>query len=489
MTRDQGGTIKPRKFVSMYASPHTDVITGFDRDIDTLERAVKERVFYVKSTLGFVPTPQPTVSIRKFLAPFTTALEHELPCTAPLSEQQFVETFTGRKRQMYERVMEEECHRPCIERDAHIQPFVKFEKVDIKKKADPVPRVVSPRKPRYNIALGRFLRPIEEKIFKAINAVFGGPTIFKGYDAFKQGRLMREAWDQFDDPVAFGLDASRFDQHVSHPMLEWEHSIYLRCFPKHYRAELAKLLSWQLANKCHSHTRDGSIRYTTRGVRMSGDMNTSLGACLIMTGLVYTYGVLKSVKFRLINNGDDCVIICNRSDYSKFDDIHNHFRKAGFTLTREPVVDVFEQIEFCQTHPIFTNVGWFMCRSPYSLLTKDHVCLQYKEGEAFEQWLGAIGSVANVFSGVPCHRNVYSAFARCARPKRLRTLDRDDVSWSFRKMYAKGSTGHMTDEVRYSYYLAFGVTPEQQVAIEEHYDAIETGSRGSFLPPLDGFYI
>lgn len=471
----------------MYASPRTDVITAFGRDIDTLERAVKERVFFVKSTLGFVPTPQPTCDVSKLLAPYSEALAHELPCTSPLSEHQFVETFTGRKRQMYQQVFEEQCGTPCVPSDAHIRPFVKFEKVDILLKDDPVPRVVSPRKPKYNIAVGRFLRPIEEKIFKAIGSVFGGPTVFKGYDAFQQGKFLCEAWEEFRDPVAFGLDASRFDQHVSREMLQWEHSVYLKCFHGKDKKELAKLLEWQLDNVCYSKLEDGEIKYTTRGVRMSGDMNTSVGACLIMTGLVYTFMLRKGVYCRLINNGDDCVIICERADYSKFDDIHNHFRSAGFTLTREPVVDIFEEIEFCQTHPILTSNGYFMCRSPYSLLTKDHVCIQYKEGEAFEQWLDAIGSVSPVFSGVPCHRNVYLAFKRCAQPKKARKLQRDDASWSFRNLYKTGSTGTINDEVRYSYYLAFGITPEEQVAIEEHYNEIKTGSQGTFVPPLDRF--
>ncbi len=472
----------------MYASPCTDVITAFGRDIDTLERAVKERVFFVKGPSGgFVPTPQPTVNLWKTMKPFEDALVPELPCTAPLSEHQFVETFKGRKRQMYQEVFERQCGRSAVRTDATIRPFVKFEKVDILLKDDPVPRVVSPRKPRYNIAVGRFLRPIEEKIFKAINTVFGGVTIFKGYDAFKQGKYLRQHWDSFKDPVAFGLDASRFDQHVSREMLQWEHSIYLQCFPRAYRKELAELLSWQLDNKCVAKGPDGSVEYTTRGVRMSGDMNTSLGACLIMTGLVYCYAANRDVEYRLVNNGDDCVIVCERNDVSKFDGISAFFKAAGFTLVREPVVDVFENVEFCQTHPIFTESGWFMCRNVHSLLTKDHVCINYKEGEAFEQWLSAIGSVAPVFSGVPCHRNVYQAFARCARPKKRRGLTRDDGSWSFRKLYASGSTGSITEETRFSYYLAFGVTPEQQVAIEEHYDAIETGSRGNFIPPLDRF--
>lgn len=477
------GEPKPRKFLLMHGPRASSKITGFNRDIDTLERAVKERVFFVKTPEGFAPTPQPSIDIPSSLQGYVDALVPNLPSTAPLHPHKFVETFTGRKRAMYERVLYTKWHEGVCATDAQITPFVKYEKVDLNLKADPVPRVVSPRKPKYNIAVGCYLRPIEEEIFKAIGLAFDGKTVMKGYDAFTQASIIREAWDQFTDPVAFGLDASRFDQHVSREMLEWEHSVYLRCFPcKADREELARLLKMQLDNVCESTMPDGKLRYTTRGVRMSGDMNTSLGACLIMCGVVYAYN--PGCKFRLINNGDDCVIITDRSDLDKFDNISDHFKKHGFTLVREDVVDIFEKIEFCQTQPILTSVGWFMCRKPQSLFSKDHACMQYRSPKEFRIWLRSIGSVRSVFSGVPCHGRVYNAFYNAGTDGKTR---RDDTSWSFKHLYQKTSktTGVITEKVRYSYYLAFGLLPEEQIAIEKVYNNISWGESGGFdLPGL-----
>lgn len=66
--------------------------------------------------------------------------------------------------------------------------------------------------------------------------------------------------------------------------LKWEHSIYNAMFRSD---ELAELLGWQLTNKGFARTTDGLIKYEVKGCRMSGDMNTALGNCMIMCALVY----------------------------------------------------------------------------------------------------------------------------------------------------------------------------------------------------------
>ncbi len=112
----------------------------------------------------------------------------------------------------------------------------------------------------------------------------------KGMDVRTVAKVLREKWDMFPNPVAIGLDASRFDQHVSVPALEFEHSVYLSCFKqKKHRERLAKLLKLQLENHCTGYAEDGVIKYTTTGTRMSGDMNTSLGNCVLMCSLIHSY--------------------------------------------------------------------------------------------------------------------------------------------------------------------------------------------------------
>jgi hypothetical protein len=73
-----------------------------------------------------------------------------------------------------------------------------------------------------------------------------------------------------------GLDASRFDQHVSHAALKWEHSVYNSWFKD---KEFARAISMQLINEGTGYTDEGKIKVEVEGCRMSGDMNTSAGNC------------------------------------------------------------------------------------------------------------------------------------------------------------------------------------------------------------------
>lgn len=115
-----------------------------------------------------------------------------------------------------------------VPRDSDISAFVKAEKINLTEKPDPAPRIIQPRDPRYNVEVGCYLKHTEKIMMKAIDQLFNPDsdiqTVFKGLTADQSGRMMRRKWLKFRDPVALGLDASRFDQHVSRQALEWEHA-------------------------------------------------------------------------------------------------------------------------------------------------------------------------------------------------------------------------------------------------------------------------
>jgi hypothetical protein len=103
--------------------------------------------------------------------------------------------------------------------DSFLQAFVKAEAVNFTAKPDPAPRIIQPRNPRYNALVGRFIRPLEHRVYIAIGKLFGGPTVMKGYNAVGTASCLRDMWLEFTNPVALSLDASRFDQHVSREAL------------------------------------------------------------------------------------------------------------------------------------------------------------------------------------------------------------------------------------------------------------------------------
>lgn len=92
-----------------------------------------------------------------------------------------------------------------------METFVKCEKLNFTSKDDPAPRVIQPRAPEYNVELGRYIKHLERPLFKSLESFFGYPVVFKGHDANVYGQWMRAHWDNFRNPVAIGLDASRFD--------------------------------------------------------------------------------------------------------------------------------------------------------------------------------------------------------------------------------------------------------------------------------------
>jgi hypothetical protein len=295
----------------------------------------------------------------------------------------------------------------------------------------------------------------------------------KGYNAVGTASCLRDMWLEFTNPVALSLDASRFDQHVSREALEWEHSVYNRVY---HNTELAGLLKWQLHNTGYVRTADGGVfRYSVEGCRMSGDMNTALGNCLIMCALVHEWARTRGVRVRLANNGDDCSVIMESSDLARFQaGMEAWFLEMGFTLTSEGVATVFERIDFCQTRPVFTGRGWVMCRNPRSALCKD---VLYKQPtmdrplSGYRRWLYQVGTAgAAIADGVPVFSAAYQAFMRVGIPCR-RAQGFGDMSSGFEHM-ARGLKCRdtpVTAEARVSFWRAWGIMPDAQVALERHY--------------------
>jgi hypothetical protein len=475
------GINKKRRCVRVsQVSPDLDFVP-FNHKLSTLERAVKERVFNVKDNSapsGFAPPPKPAPGYFGLkLGGFKASLRTHLVPTAPWNHQEFVDSYKGRKLVVYTEALKElyEGYNN-LEKDASVHVFIKNEKTDRTTKSDPVPRVISPRNPKYNLRVGRYLKKIEHRVFKSLGTLFGHPTVMKGYDIHATARLLREKWDMLNDPVAVGIDASRFDQHVSIDALKFEHSVYLDCFKyKKDRFKLSRLLKYQLRNRCVGYTPDGMLKYTTEGTRMSGDMNTSLGNCVLMCGMIWTYLEERKVNGHLANNGDDCVIFMERKDLARFSTgLGEWFLKLGFNMVVEEPVDEFEKLEFCQTKPIFDGEAYVMVRNPVTAIAKDSVMLNPFQGASqFKGWLDAVGSGGLAMTGgIPVFQAFYACYVRSGEK---RVVPDHLLSWNMQQHLLKGVTRkfkEVTPEARASFWSAFDITPDEQVELEKYYDGL-----------------
>lgn len=427
-------------------------------------RAILERVFFVNINGNFVKPPRPDRRALKQLKIFSRRFSWYVTTLTPWTHDRFVASYTGQKKVVYAKAAESLIAKPICFKDAYISAFVKAEKTNLTAKADPAPRIIQPRRPRYNVELGCYLKPIESPIYKIIGKIFGSTTVAKGMNSEEQGALLHQKWQRFNAPVAVGLDASRFDQHCSRDILSWEHTIYHKFYPN--CPELKWLLSLQLKNKGWVNCEDGTIKYHTDGCRMSGDMNTGLGNCLIMCALVWTYfGKFKD--YELLNNGDDCVVILEKSELARLDNIPKWFLSMGYTMKVEPpVYDIYE-IEFCQTHPVFDGVKWRMMRDPRVALSKDLISIKNLSGnKAWETQCQAISDCGKALAG-DCP--IFCEFYRCLNFGRI--VERSDPS-SGLEWLSRGLTNQFSepnDHLRFSFWRAFKITPDQQVAIENTY--------------------
>lgn len=468
------GKTRLRHFVRL---AHTNVGHAFGVHNNTLAnalRAVRERVFAVEKHGKLQAPPRPLRGVfGGRMAAYRAALVNAVgPCT-PVSFSRFLQYYRGSKLIRYTKAVESLRARRVQRQDAYLQSFVKAEAVNFTAKPDPAPRIIQPRGARYNACVGRYLRPLEHRVYAGIAVLFGGPTVMKGYNAVGTAECLRGMWDSFSHPIALSLDASRFDQHVSVDALKFEHSVYNRVFGD---PELAELLRWQLHNRGYVRTSDGAaFRYEVAGCRMSGDMNTALGNCLLMCGLVWTWARTVGVHVRLANNGDDCSVFMERGDLERFTaGMDTWFTEMGFTLTSDGVAHVFERVDFCQTRPVFANGRWVMCRNPRVALCKDFMHKQPDMGNtarAYRRWLYQVGVAGGCLAdGVPVFHAAYAFMRRCGT-RCDRAQGFGDMSSGFEHMAAgmENCAACVGPEARVSFWRAWGITPDQQELLEDYY--------------------
>lgn len=467
------GSPKRRKLFTLMGFSPRLVYGAFDANVNNAVTSVVERMLYVKNEVGKLVEP-PTPCRFKFVNRMNEQLNHfkqTVKPTAPLTKDQFLGTYVGRKRTIYENAFASLKIKPFKISDSYINWFLKAEKVAFTDSKSPVPRGISPRSPRYHVLLGPFIKRIEKNVYDVIAGMFGGKTVFKGLNSFERGKHLKSMWDEFVDPVAIGLDASRFDQHVSEDALKWEHSIYQMYYPndKFFRY----LLSLQLKNKCYGNMPDSRLEFTVYGKRMSGDMNTSLGNCLLMSSMVHAYcQSIRLKKFRLANDGDDCVLVIERKELSKLENLRSWFLEMGFNMKREEHVEVFEQIEFCQSQPVWTPEGYIMVRNPHTSLSKDCVSLiPLTTPKLAKRWMAAVGMGGVALAGgIPIHQEFYQRLVDLGKGYDPLLGDLSQLTGAqYLGMGMKRRYGDIHWMTRVSYWRAFNIPPDRQQALEQEY--------------------
>jgi len=293
--------------------------------------------------------------------------------------------------------------------------------------------------------------------------------------------LARKMWCSFDNPVCFTLDASRFDQHCSRELLQIEHAIYARAIPE---LEFQRLLSYQLDNR---GTTSAGIRYKARGKRMSGDMNTALGNCVLMVLMVSA--AMRGKKYAILDDGDDILLFTERKlEPWVRGNLKEIFLTYGHKLKLEGVYHSFPSIVWCQSSPIHYAPGkWKFVRHWQSVMMKAIGGTKYFNATTRPRLVKTVGLAELILNlGVPVLQEYALALLRNAggNTKTLH-LDSSD-SYYYRvgremkhfrnqdwvekvsqgKFEGSLPTRPIHPEARWSFYLAFGVSITEQVHME-----------------------
>lgn len=395
--------------------------------------------------------------------------------------------FPPRKQEMYTQALDETLD---IRADSKIKAFCKWEGIQLKPEKRYKPRIIQFRRPRFLAHMLRWYKPIEHAIYRA--AYLFHPKqrycVAKGFNPHERMELIEEMVSELDCPVNLSVDGSAWDAHIVQEALELEWTMYIKAarragWPAEVIKEMRQYKNAQKRNRGTSICRDGKVKYTVSGNRMSGDLNTGSGNtilnCLYLTTVMRHLGVPWE-HFRIFVDGDDAIVLCSKRycpDAAVFQREMRNFSQETKIESQSLVDgDSLEPIEFCQARPVKISGVWRLVRNPRKVincyLSSKRWFTTRKLARRYFSTIAAPEMIIN--SGVPI---LHTFFALCVRSgegkKPLLSVARG--YWR-RQVYTSNLVDQVSEEVdeasRRSFEKAFGISPVQQWSLEQEYSSI-----------------
>ncbi len=389
----------------------------------------------------------------------------------PWNLERVLASFTGKRYQRYLEAYNSFDSNPLNVRDASIQSFVKAEKLDPFTKDNPDPRMIQARSPRYNLMIAKYLRPIEHCIYNVVGSS-GLRQVAKGLNQRQRAELIVRKFDQFHRPVCFSIDCSRWDKHVSLEVLRVEHAFYRMLLPNH--PEFDRLLTWQEDNKCRT---SGGVRYTVTGGRMSGDINTALGNCLLMVLMVRAAMRDLGVRhYDILDDGDDCLVFVEEEDFLLLEqELRGKFLEFGQELKIENVARSWAEIIFCQSRVVHDGVSHVMVRDWRKVLSQSTSGTKFwGDPMLVRPMMRLLGDCELALSaGVPILQAYAEALRRIGGASCAKVINLDPgvayrvaLEGEVESVLKNARSRRVTDHARFVFERVFGVPIWEQEAIE-----------------------
>lgn len=399
-------------------------------------------------------------------------LKQGLPVVSPGDIFDLPLRHSGSKGRRYHDAAVDFCNFGSTKFDARVTMFVKSERFNPHAKVNPDPRAVQFRSPRYCVQLAQYLRPCEEVLYQ-IDSVSDGVcrsrNVAKGMNSVERAETLVYKCRQFQNPVVISLDCTRFDKHVSPPLLGIEHQVYVHmCSDPIFR----DLLRLQINNM--GRTRSG-ISYKVRGRRMSGDMNTAIGNVVIMLVMFTTFchTILKLSRWDCLDDGDDILGIFEEADVQLvLARVEEVFRGFGMVVKVDKVAYELESVEFCQSKLVEFAAGKYkFVRRYQDVMSKGTTGIKNWQSQAYrKRTLAAIGMCELMLGmGVPVLQEYGSALLRIGGCKPDLKYAPDGLRLRYERDYRLLKGVHLrpiTQCARESFERAFGLSIVEQLALE-----------------------
>lgn len=390
------------------------------------------------------------------------------------SLEQTAESYTGALGRKYTAALASLMEESTISsRDLLLTCFLKAEKCSHQAKI-PKPRVIFPRGPRYNLMLASWLKPFEHWLWGNLKSVGNRGVrktrvVAKGLSPEQRANLIIRKFNQFRSCLVFEVDGKAFEAHLLQKHLEYEQGIYLAAYGSD--PALARLLSAQL--KLVGVAGNG-LRFEREGGRASGDFNTGMGNTLCMVSFIDAIMRGFKVRYDSLCDGDNALIFLEAADAPR---VIGDFARVAVSLTGQEMVlekpvRSIEGIRFGQSAPVFDGVRWRMVRDWRKVLS---------QGTSSHQHLHDLRFAPAFLAGVArCEHHLGAGLPILGTWSKM--------LWDWAVGYGRGVAPHcyrdyqalgvpveritdpvdveVSDEARWSFERAFGVTPDAQQLIE-----------------------
>lgn len=487
--RRNGKSIRTRKMTQFVGFAPNEQVGCFSSSADNMRLAILGRVLSKEvhgvrrpllKTLPILGHEQPLVEYAKAISKLT-------PPTSSLDPFAFAAQYSGGKRKIYEKAAARLSLEPITEKDAEITLFLKLEKDVRSQKPKRIPRCILPPDVKYTVETGRFVHPMERKIYAAIDELWGSAVVTKGKNYVEVAEMLVAAWESFISPCSLDCDVSKMDQSITEEVLEVLLDM-IADLNSDDSEHLRKILKWTLRTKVRGRADDGSFSYQQRGTLSSGMCYTSITGVFVVTGVMYMFAREYNLSLRMVDAGDDLTIVFEGSDLPMVNaKLGEYYERFGLTLEIGKPNFRLEGIEFCQARPVFINSRYQMVRNARTAAVKDYVSTDNLDTTAqICAWWTAVGQCGLASQGgAPIATARYNQLVRSSlkvmanldlKPrmvKRFRAAVRryEAKLGGFNNFGARMTNNCVVDpESRFSYYLAFGITPQVQRAIEETLD-------------------